>query len=163
MDSNISLISNNIQRKFPFFGINKVRELTRLVFEISKKENINSVDVINSIEEKSYEKVKEILLKRRYPKTYSISKKENFYLPDLSLTNEQAKLVSGKFNPKNVYYTNEVIDSALYKRIRNLYPDANFVEIESLKSFLKKEKFSVAKYNNRRENLFFGKRKVRLF
>lgn len=163
MDSNISLISNNIQQKFPFFGINKVRELTRLVFEISKKENTNSVDVINSIEEKSYEKVKEILLKRRYPKTYSISKKENFYLPDLSLTNEQAKLVSGKFNPKNVYYTNEVVDSALYKRIKNLYPNANFVEIESLKSFLKKEKFSVAKYNDRRENLFLVNEKYDFF
>lgn len=163
MDSNISLISNNIQQKFPFFGINKVRELTRLVFEISKKENINSVDVINSIEEKSYEKVKEILLKRRYPKTYSISKKENFYLPDLNLTNEQAKLVSEKFNPKNVYYTNEVIDSALYKRIRNLYSDANFVEIESLKSFLKKEKFSIAKYNDRRENLFLVNEKYDFF
>ena len=52
MDSNISLISKNIQQKFPFFGINKVRELTRLIFEISKKENTDSINVINSIEEK---------------------------------------------------------------------------------------------------------------
>ena len=163
MDSNISLISNNIQQKFPFFGINKVRELTRLVFEISKKENINSVDVINSIEEKSYEKVKEILLKRRYPKTYSVAKKENFFFLYLNLTDEQANLSLEKFNPKNVYYTNEVIDSALYKRIRNLYPNANFVEIESLKSFLKKEKFSIEKYNKRRENLFLVNEKYDFF
>ena len=130
MDSNISLISNNIQQKFPFFGINKIRELTRLVFEISKRDNKSFVDVINSIEENSYEKVKEFLLQKRYPKTYHISKKENFYLPGINLTNEQANLISEKFNPKNVYYTNEVIDSALYKRIRNLYPDANIDAID---------------------------------
>ncbi len=163
MDSNISLISSNIQQKFPFFGINKIRELTRLVFEISKKYNISSADVINSIEEKSYEKVKEYLLQKRYPRTYSISKKENFYLPDISLTDEQANLVSEKFNPKNVYYTKDVTNSFLYNRIKTLYPNANFVEIESLKSFLKQEKFSIARYNNRRENLFLVNEKFDFF
>lgn len=163
MDSNISLISSNIQQKFPFFGINKIRELTRLVFEISKKYNISSTEVINSIEEKSYEKVKESLLQKRYPKTYFIAKKENFYLPDISLTNEQANLVSGKFNPKNIYYTKEVTNSFLYNRIKTLYPNANFVEIESLKKFLKQEKFSMAKYNNRRENLFLVNEKYDFF
>jgi spore photoproduct lyase len=163
MDSNISLISNNIQKKFPFFGINKIRELTRLVFEISKRDNISSIDVINSIQEKSYEKVKEYLLQKRYPRTYGISKKENFYLPDITLTNEQANLISEKFNPKNVYYTKEVTNSFLYNRIKTLYPNATFTEIESLKSFLKEQKFSVAKYNNRRKNLFLVNEKYDFF
>ena len=102
MDSNISLISSNIQQKFPLFGINKIRELTRLVFEISKRDNKSSEEVINSIQDKSYEKIKEYLLQKRYPRTYHTSKKENFYLPDINLTNEQANLVSEKFNPKNI-------------------------------------------------------------
>ena len=163
MDSNISLISSNIQQKFPFFGINKIRELTRLVFEISKRDNKSYIDVINSIQEKSYEKVKEFLLKERYPKTYSISKKENFYLPDINFTNEQAKLISEKFNPKNIYYTKDVTNSFLYNRIKLLYPNSKFIEIESLKSFLKKEKFSIEKYNNRRENLFLVNEKYDFF
>lgn len=163
MDSNISLISSNIQKKFPFFGINKIRELTRLIFEISKRDNKNSTDIINSIQEKSYEKVKDFLLQKRYPKTYSIAKRENFYLPDISLTNEQANFISGKFNPKNVYYVKDVIDSFLYNRIKILYSNANFIEIESLKDFLKKEKFSISKYNNRRENLFLVNEKYDFF
>ncbi len=163
MDNNIPLITSNIQKKFPFFGVNKTRELTRLVFEISKRDNISSTEVVNSIQEKSYEKVKEFLLKKRYPKTYSISEKESFYLPDVNLTNEQANLVSEKFNPKNVYYTKEVVNSFLYNRIKSLYPDANFIEIESLKSFLKKEKFSISKYNARRENLFLVNEKYDFF
>ena len=163
MDSNISLISSNIQQKFPLFGINKIRELTRLVFEISKRDNISFKDVINEIREKSYEKVKEYLLQKRYPKTYHTAKKENFYLTDINLTDEQAKLNSEKFNPKNIYYTKDVVNSALYNRIRSLYPVANFVEIESLKSFLKEQKFSISKYNNRRENLFLVNEKYDFF
>ena len=163
MDSNISLISSNIQKKFPLFGINKIRELTRLVFEISKRENISSNNIINSIHEKSYEKIKEYLLQKRYPKTYSIAKKENFYLPDIYLTNEQANLTLEKFNPNNIYYTKEVTNSFLYNRIKSLYHNANFIEIESLKSFLKERKFSIAKYNNRRENLFLVNEKFDFF
>ena len=163
MYRNIPLISSNIQQKFPFFGINKIRELTRLVFEISKRDNKSYIDVINSIQEKSYEKVKEFLLKERYPKTYSVSKKENFYLPDINLTDEQAKLIPEKFNPKKIYYTKDVINSFLYNRIKLLYPNSKFIEIESLKNFLKKEKFSIEKYNNRRENLFLVNEKYDFF
>lgn len=163
MDRKILLITSNLQKKFQLFGINKIRELTRLVFEISKRDNIDSLDVINFIEEKSYEKVKEVLLKKRYPKTYSLAKKENFYLPDINITKEQANLISAKFNPKNIYYTKDITNSFLYNRIKMLYPSAGFVEIESLKTFLKKEKFSITKYNNRRENLFLINEKYDFF
>lgn len=164
MDSKISFISSNLQERFSLFGINKIRELTRLVFEISKRENISPIDIINSIQEKSYEKVKELLLKKRYPKTYGIAKKENFYLPELDIDEKnKANLVTTKFNPKNVYYTKDVTNSILYNRIKTLYPNANFVEIESLKSFLKQEKFSISKYNNRKENIFLVNEKYDFF
>ena len=39
-------------------------------------------------------------------------------------------------------------------RIKIFYPNSNFVEIENLKNFLKENKFSIQKYNNRKENLF---------
>jgi spore photoproduct lyase len=55
------------------------------------------------------------------------------------------------------------MDSYLYNRIKTLYSKANFIEIESLKIFLKKEKFSIAKYNNRRENLFLVNEKYDFF
>lgn len=78
MDNNIPLITSNIQKKFPFFGVNKTRELTRLVFEISKRDNISSTEVVNSIQEKSYEKVKEFLLKKDILKLIQYQKKKVF-------------------------------------------------------------------------------------
>lgn len=163
MKNKISFISSIIRQKFTNFGINKIRELTRLVFEISKKYNKEPETVINSITDFNYEKVKNFLLEQRYPKTYGLAKKENFYLPELNIVAFPANLTSVKFDPKNVYYTDEVINSFLYNRIKKLYPKANFIEIESLKSFLKKEKFSIEKYNNRRENLFLVDEKYDFF
>ena len=104
MNNKISLIGKAIQKKFSLFGINKSREITRLVFEISKRDSIDFISVINSIQETKYEKVKNFLLEKRYPKSYAISKKNNFYLPDLDIDdNNKANLNLSKFNPKHVY------------------------------------------------------------
>ena len=109
MDNKISLISKAIQKKFSLFGINKSREITRLVFEISKRDSIDFISVINSIQETKYEKVKNFLLEKRYPKSYALSRKNNFYLPDLDIDdNNKANLNLSKFNPKNIYYTDMV-------------------------------------------------------
>ncbi|MBQ3835428.1 MAG: hypothetical protein II816_07955 [Elusimicrobia bacterium] len=164
MKEKIFLISKKLQQKFPKFGINKIRELTRLIFEISKKDSIEYQKVIDGIIDKDYEKIKEVLLKQRYPKTYHKTKKENFYLPDFDIgENDKADLSTKKFNPKNIYYTADVINSALYNRIKNLFPKANFCEIESLKKFLKEHKFSTEKYNKRYENLFLVNEKYDFF
>lgn len=163
MKNKVFYISSILQQKFQKFGVNKIRELTRLVFEISKKYDKAPEIIIDSIRDFNYEKAKEFLLKNRYPKTYSTAKKENFYLPEINLTDDEANLTLGKFNPKNIYYTQEAVNSGLYNRVKSLYCNANFVEIESLKSFLKQEKFSIAKYNKRRENLFLMNEKYDFF
>ena len=164
MNNKIYLISKAIQKKFSLFGINKSREITRLVFEISKRDSIEFISVINSIQETTYEKVKKFLLAKRYPKSYAVSRKNNFYLPNLDIDdNNKANLDLSKFNPKNIYYTKEVINSHLYNRIKISYSNSNFVEIESLKNFLKENKFSIQKYNNRRENLFLINEKYDFF
>ena len=164
MKNKISFISLSLQKKFPKFGVNKTRELTRLVFEISKKYSETPEQIINLVTDKDYEKIKEFLLKRRYPKNYYKAKKENFYLPDFDVNEDYtADLSSKNFNPKNVYYTEDVINSKLFNRVKNLFPDADFVRMESLKSFLKQNKFSISKYNKRHENLFLVNEKYDFF
>lgn len=164
MYNTVTDIIQSLKNKFPFFGINKTRELSRLVFEISKREKADFEDIIKRIEEFDYEKVKNSLLKRRYPKTYGVIPKNSFYLPDININaDEKADLKNKNFYPKNIYYTKDVINSNLYCRIKTLYPDAIFCEIESLKSFLRENKFSVSGYNKRKENLFLINEKYDFF
>ncbi|MDD3065442.1 MAG: hypothetical protein PHT24_04205 [Endomicrobiaceae bacterium] len=164
MDSNISYIKSLLENKFPFFGINKIRELSRLVFEITKRDGIDPKSFIEGIEFSDYRGAKTSLLKLRYPSTYSISSKDSFYLPDIDIKNsDKACLEQGEFNPENIYYTREVENTSLYERIKTLFPSSAFREILSLKEFLKDNKFSLEKYNQRRENLFLVKEKFDFF
>ena len=163
MHSNISYIKTLLLNKFPFFGINKIRELKRLVFEIGKRDSIASIDIVNNIEIADYSNVKNHLLKLRYPNSYDNVSKDGFYLPDLDIkVCNKADLKKSQFYPENIYYTQEVEQSSLYNRIKTLFPNSKFTEIVSVKQFSKNNKFSLQAYNNRRENLFLINEKFRL-
>ena len=54
MYNTVTDIIQSLKNKFPFFGINKTRELSRLVFEISKREKADFEDIIKRIEEFDY-------------------------------------------------------------------------------------------------------------
>ncbi|MBU4149170.1 MAG: hypothetical protein KKB52_02330, partial [Candidatus Omnitrophica bacterium] len=56
-----------IDSRFPGFGINKKQETVRLVYEISKKESTSPENVIKDIALFDFEKIKQHLLKKRYP------------------------------------------------------------------------------------------------
>lgn len=157
-------IIQKVQQKYSLFGINKIREISRLIYEISKRDNTDFDTIVKEIESKDYICVKNFLLRKRYPKTYNKVPKDSFYLPELNIEEKnKAILTEPKFHPKNVYYTKDVINSFLYNRIKSLYPDANFVETESLKSFLKTDGFSIQKYNGRKDNLFLVNEKYDFF
>jgi len=157
-------IKSFIQEKFPLFGVNKVREIARLFFEISKRDNISYETIYGSLLSNSYENIKNELLNTRYPETFEKVKKENFYLPDIDIEEKnKADLSKINFVPKNVFYTKETVNSELFERVKNIYKNVKFIEIESLKSYLKENKFSIQKYNDRRENLFIVNEKFDFF
>ncbi|MCL1901505.1 MAG: hypothetical protein FWG57_01785 [Endomicrobia bacterium] len=153
-----------IAERFPKFGTNKAREILRLVFEISKKENLSPDEIIGLIKEQDYEKVKDLLLQRRYPESFAKMPRNSFYLPKLEFNESfKADVSESKFNPKNIFYTKEASLSHLFRKIKNLFPSAAYAEIESLKSFLKNRTFSVKDYNSRTENLFLIEEKYDFF
>lgn len=164
MDKSILYIKTLLAEKFPFFGINKIRELSRLVFEITKRDGIDPKSFIDGIEFSDYRGVKTGLIKLRYPQNFKTALKNSFYLPDITVEKDSgAVLEYAKFYPENIYYTAEVLNSFLYKRIKKLFTDSAFIEISSLKQFLKENKFSVQAYNSRRKNLFLVNEKFDFF
>jgi spore photoproduct lyase len=161
-------MENNLQRlaakRFPKFGVNKNREIIRLVFEISKREKTSESAVLESLSETSYENVKTALLKRRYPGAFHKVLRNSFYLPKYETREDfKACISGGSFYPKNVYFTKDAADSPLFAKAASLFPEASFTEIESVKSFLKGKTFSARDYNNRTENLFIVREKYDFF
>ena len=78
-------IIKKTQQKYGLFGINKIREISRLIFEISKIDNIDFDTVVNEINSNDYVVVKNFLLKKRYPKAFNKVSKNSFYLPELDI------------------------------------------------------------------------------
>ena len=164
MNSKNSSIKLFVTEKFPLFGVNKIREISRLFFEISKRDNIAYETIYGLLESNRYEDIKKQLLNLRYPNAVKTVQKNNFYLPDVDIDDKnKVDFTNIKFAPKNIFYTKDVLNSQLFDRIKNIYKNANFSEIESLKSYLKENKFSIQKYNNRRKNLFLVNEKFDFF
>ena len=57
--------TNLIADRFPYFGINKSREILRLLHEISSIEKITINVILATLTTKDYESTKKKLLKRR--------------------------------------------------------------------------------------------------
>jgi len=150
--------------RFPKFGVNKTRETMRLISEISKREGVTPVAVLESVTEKDYSVVKEVLLRRRYPSSFGKVPLSSFYLPkhetDPAL---KANILPEPFSPKNIYFQKKAAQTGLFDRVKTLFPKANYTEIASLKEFMKELPFSVSGYNRRCENLFLTEEKYDFF
>jgi spore photoproduct lyase len=154
----------NVKNRFPNFGTNKSREILRLLSEISNIEKVTINFILDTLTTKDYKSTKKELLKRRYPQTFGKVPLSSFYLPKYEIdTTVRAKITSNSFYPKNVYYETVAKESILFKNIKTLFPNSNYSEIESLKSFVKNRFFRLKDYNNRAENLFLVKEKYDFF
>ena len=134
---------HKIESRFPDFGVNKKQELTRLVYEISKREKIPPEKVLNSILPDNFEAVKKELLKRRFPYASARDEEIKPYLPKFTLDPALSfNMNNSRFNPKKILIEKPAINSCLAKRFKAFFPKAEFTEILSLKSFIKDNKKS---------------------
>ncbi len=83
-------VNSFVKANFPKFGVNKKQEITRLLYEISKREgtpleNIVSLRPRRRQAKNDYNAVKNHLLKRRYPYAFSCSEIVRPYLPKIEL------------------------------------------------------------------------------
>jgi spore photoproduct lyase len=144
-----------VQSNFPDFGVNKRQEITRLLYEISKREAIPPENIIKK-DSHNYTAVKKYLLKRRFPSAVSSSKDIDPYLPGMKFNEKECCGLKRKnFYPKNVFIERNASDSFLAKRFKERFPKARFTAINSIKDCLRRNKrFSIKDYNKRKDNIF---------
>ena len=66
------------QALLPKAGLNKQREISRLIFEICKRDDTAPADISARINAKNFEQAKKELLALRYPISFKTAKRENF-------------------------------------------------------------------------------------
>ncbi|MCM8798980.1 MAG: hypothetical protein NC821_05920, partial [Candidatus Omnitrophica bacterium] len=60
-------IEDYVREKYPAFGINKRREIVRLIFEIARKEKVSFQEIFSFLKGSDYRSIKKWLIERRYP------------------------------------------------------------------------------------------------
>ena len=148
-----------VKADFPRFGVNKKQEITRLLYEISKREGIEPEDILEDGEfPQDYLRLKKALLERRYPLAYQDQPSLKTYLPKLQFPAHPRKsnlAKNKKFYPRKVFIEKSVVSSELSVRFKGLFPKARFEEIESFKDYRAKNRdFGAGDYNKRQETVF---------
>jgi len=145
-----------IKSRFPSFKANKKQEITRLLYEVSKKESIPPKNITHNILSKDFNKIKEYLLKRRFPYAYLNGELQRPFLPKIELDyKSRLNLKKTKFYPKKIFIEKAAQDSSLTHRFKKSFPKADVTEIKSLKDYLKKNRtFKIEDYNKRRDTVF---------
>lgn len=122
---------NYISQVLPALGVNKRRELVRLVYEIAKRDGVAAAEILPVSKNLNFESAKKQLLAKRYPINFKTAPKDRFYLPKLEIDPaQQADLTPRPFYPKTVYVETSVADSELAARAREMFPQARFLETD---------------------------------
>ncbi|PIQ89943.1 MAG: hypothetical protein COV72_00520 [Candidatus Omnitrophica bacterium CG11_big_fil_rev_8_21_14_0_20_42_13] len=148
------------------FGPNKKQEISRLIFEIAKRENIPPSGVAASLDSDDFHDLKASLLKRRFPIAYAWQKNIRAYLakPQISSNRDKADLRRKNFMPKRVFAESAVKESALLRRLRQKFPQAKVHYIDSLKAYIQsRPRFTTADYNLRRDRIFITRQQHDFF
>ncbi len=127
----LSEIETYLAGLLPKLGVNKQRELVRLVYEIAKRDKKTCAEILPPEKNLNFERAKKILLQKRYPVNFKTARKDQFYLPKLELDPAQeADLTQRPFSPKTIYIETSVKDTPLAQRVRQAFPNADFKETD---------------------------------
>ena len=147
-------IANYLETVLPELGINKQRELSRLVYEINKRDGLPLSDILPAEKNLTFERAKKILLKKRYPFSFDSAPKNAFYLPKLEFdATQKADLQDRPFSPKDIYIEGSVKESALACRAREMFPQARFHTWDG------KKKVGSANFSRRTDTLLIHQEK----
>jgi spore photoproduct lyase len=160
----LNSVKRFVDSHFPHFGVNKKQEITRLCYEISKSQNTNVSSVLRPLD-RDYHRLKEWLLRLRYPWSYALVSPRSFYLPKIEFKKTWfANLKKQKFYPTTIFLEKPVYDSFLAVRFRKLFPRARFIRIASLKDYCRRHRrFTIEDYNRRQQTVFIIKERRDFF
>lgn len=159
-------IKQYIQQTYPYIGETRVRELSRLIYEITKREKIELDDISYDIPEPParFDSIKQYLVDRRYPiaKKQGLKVKQSY--PDVDINSDFRLDLSQLLTiaPKNFYIEESVADCALAQRIRAKFSDANIEVIGSHRDHHKKG-YNFGDYNQRLDNFYIIKEQFDFF
>lgn len=147
-----------VKKYYYYLGINKQQEITRLLFEIAKRERIDYTKVAEGLPKPPvrFSEIKNYLVRRRYP---SFTKTGQGFKPSFFDVTIDPKLkadvtLKRQFKPKNLFIEESVSHTEMANRVSAHFPKSNIEIIKTYKEHIGKRRFGIDDYNRRLENLY---------
>jgi len=160
MDGGISIqaIQRYTEDVFPAFGVNKKQEISRLLFEIIRRDGCHLQSVLPEAikHSDSFRQVKAFLTKRRYPNMTAVRRKslQRFLKIPEPCRMQGAGPVGRRWEPKKVFVEEPLMTDPLVRRLRRIAPDAAIEPILSYRHYCRQQAYSIDDYNRRAETFF---------
>lgn len=153
----VSPAETALRQRYPLFGVNKQREMVRLIIEISRREKIDTMAMIAGlpVAPVRFQQVKSMLLSRRFPHL-TAEEKKRYPLRKILPPVQDFVLPPGAANdflPNKIIIEAAVAHSDLAKKAQRSFGKAKVEIVPTLKDYLAERTFSVADYARRRETL----------
>lgn len=154
----IEQLKASVGAKFPLFGPNKLQELSRLVYEIARRDGMMVSILLGDIpvSARTFSQVKDHLLRVRFPESYirGIEVKESFASVDIDPRAACDVSTPLHISPARIYLERAVEQSPLALRLRGLFPSAWFETIDRYKDVAALSSCGPVDYNRRLESFF---------
>lgn len=125
MISNPEQIKTFVHTTYPYLGVNKQQEVSRLLFEIAKRERIDYTVVAGDMPKppSRFSLLKDYLLHRRYPSLATTDNKIRPSLFDISIDPAFHVDITLKppIKPKNLFIEESVLHTEMVKRVMALF------------------------------------------
>jgi spore photoproduct lyase len=157
-------IAGILKEKMPInLGINKLNELTRLIYEISVSENISTEEVLEKINVENivsggrgelFHRLKSALLRVRYP---SMTKGDEPHIMPLDEKGAaECSVWDGGISPKRIFIERSILDEARTVFFLANFPKAEIVVTDDMPRKIDElsKNGNTKLYNSRRENVF---------
>lgn len=150
-DEIISEVRSFIEANLNFLGVNKKREIERLLFEIVKTNRIKDLSELPGYI--NYEQFKRALIKIRYPHSYSLYPLKSFFLGKLEIDYKKVWRGKGVF-VEEIIFEKDLKDKNMVERFKKAYPYAKTNEIYSLKEYIKENQKKDFNYDDRKKKIY---------
>lgn len=156
------------QSYFPSWGVNKRQEISRLLYEIVKKERVTVEQIFSQAPQPitRFSQLKRYLISRRYPNSTAGEKKtlaSRLRFKAVKDFSEPLQSAVPAVLPGHIYIEDAVKRSELAQRIREVFPSWPVTSIATYKEFTRQQKILFKDYNNRTQNVFIVKERFGFF
>lgn len=148
-------VNKYVDEHFDYFGQTRRNEVSRLLFEIAKRENQDWQKIVSDYQKEptNFNDFKKYLIKRRFP--LLSNQRFKISLPKLDVNSGyRVKLSKREILLKNVYIEKAVKDTDLANRLKTKFPEANFEIINFYRDHVKNSQFGIADYNRRLDSFY---------